>query len=117
MITAKDVLSIVDREVKEVAIRGGTVYVRSLSAGEHVELIRAQGEASRGSDGSDYVPTLVLQLAAFMCNEDGEAILSAEQAEEFARKRHPDSLQTIVGAALSLNGWGSKSREEITGNS
>ena len=110
--SAEQLLAIIDREVKKVPIRGGELYVRSLTVSEHLAM-----EAANATASGDRFKLMVNQIAAYVCAEDGSALFTPEQAALFAEKRHPETIKKVVEAAMSLNGYGKEAREEIAGNS
>ena len=112
MSTVEELLAIEDRDIQKVDIRGGSVYVRSLTVTEHMDMEAANAAANKE------VPVLMAnQLVAFACDESGNPIFNLEQAKLFVKKRRPDTIRKVIEAALDLNGMGKAAREEIQGNS
>lgn len=85
------------------------VRVRSLTAGEQIDLDMAMKSA-----GDDVRKLLVVQLAAYVCDEAGNAALTAEEAGRVIDLRKPSTVKAILEAAGKLNGWGNP--EAIRGN-
>lgn len=103
-------LEIEDREIELVPIKGGAVHVRSLSAGEQIDLDAAM-------EGKQVKDLLTLQIQAYVCTEVGEPLFNLEQAGTFLAKRHPTSIKKIITAATRLNAWDAGSGDSIKGNS
>jgi hypothetical protein len=89
---------------------GAKVYVRSLSAGEQIDLdAYVEGE-------KDQKKTLAAQLAAYVCDESGKAMWDREQAAKLLDRRTAP-IYRILKAAKKLNAWDVEETEAIKGNS
>lgn len=108
---ADDLLSANDRDVVPVEVAGVTAYVRSLTAGEQLDM-EAAVEAASGNIRL----LLAAQLHAYLSDGEGNAILTLEQAQQFIDKRKPGTVRKIIDAAGGLNGWTKEAREAIRGN-
>lgn len=95
----EDFLRPVVREVRAVALprRGSIAHVRALLASEAMALSDAIGAAETSED------TIAVQLAAFACDEAGNAVLTAEQARESISRLYLEDVRAIVTAGQTLN--------------
>lgn len=101
-----------DREFEEVDIGVGTVRVRTLSAGEQLDLEQA---IRKDRESDDLRPIIVRQLAAYVSDDEGGALLSIEEAERMLALK-PKAITKVIDAAQRLNKWTDSEREEVRGN-
>jgi hypothetical protein len=94
----------IERDVAEVS----GVRVRSLTAGEQIDL----EAASKAADG-DIRKLIAVQLHAYVCDEAGNAVLSAEQAAQMVETRKSSTVRAILEKAGTLNQF---DQEAIRGN-
>jgi hypothetical protein len=106
---ANDLLAINDRDVECVEFSGIKAYVRSLTAGEQIDL-----DIAMKSSAEDIRKLLAVQLRSYVCNENGESLLNDEQAMLFVEKRKPSTVTAIIESAAKLNGFGQQ--EALKGN-
>jgi hypothetical protein len=104
-LTREQILARNDRPIKTVSVGGDTLCVRSLSSRELI----AHQDAIKAADG-DREKALALQLAALICDEAGNRILSMEDAL-VVLDQSPALVAAIVKAGDELNG-----SEDVKGN-
>ena len=90
-------------------VEAAGVRVRSLTAGEQIDLDAAMKVA-----GEDVRKLLAVQIAAYVCDDSGNAVLTAEEAGRFVELRKTSTVKSIIEAAGKLNGW--NDQEAIRGN-
>lgn len=100
------------REFEEVEISGGSVRIRTLSAGEQLALEQA---VRKLNEANDLRGIMVQQLAAYVANDDGSAMLSVDEADQMMQLK-PQDITKVVSAAQTLNRWTDAEREEVRGN-
>ncbi len=86
-------------EAVEVPEWGGTVYVRTLTAGELLALDRS----TQGDSDSPDAPILTRLLAACICDEAGAPLLEYDDAVELSNKP-ATVLYRLYRVACRLNG-------------
>lgn len=101
-----------DRQFKEVEISGGTVLVRSLSAGEQLALEQA---VRTGHEAGDLRGVMVAQLSAYVSDDAGVQLFSLDEADRLM-SRKPQDVTAIVSAGQELNRWTAAEKEAVRGN-
>ena len=94
----------IERDVAEIA----GVRVRSLTAGEQIDLEAAMKVADK-----DIRKLIAVQLQAYVCDEAGNPVLSAEQAAQMVETRKSATVRVILEKAGDLNQF---DPESIRGN-
>lgn len=109
-LTKEQLLDVQDREIREVSVPewGGSVFVRSLTAGEGLEL----HQALKALSDNDLKGVLAAQMAAYICDESGKPIFdgAAEAAPMVDRKS--SAFHRVINEALSLNKMGPLSAQK-----
>ncbi len=96
---------------REVKLSPAGIYVRSLTAGEQIDL-----EAAMSAANGDVRKILAAQLALYVCDDNGVPVLDAETAAKFVEVRNPQTVKSVIDTAGELNGWGEQVREDLRGN-
>lgn len=111
---AEDFLNPPAREVRPVALprRGGQAHVRALYAGEAVALSKALQTLADAPE-----ETIAVQLAAFVCDERGEALFTLEQARAAVAKIYPDDVRALMSAGTEVNSVSDAATESARKNS
>jgi plasmid replication initiation protein len=113
MLTAEDFLTPPSRRVSivDLPVRGGQAAVRGLFAMEAVRLSDALREAA-----GDPQKLLATQLAAFLCDADGHALLSLDQAMNAVGNMEPSDLRALIEAGNRINRLTDETIEEVAKN-
>lgn len=100
MLTAEDFLSPPTRRVSivDLPVRGGQAAVRGLFAMEAVRLSDALREAA-----GEPQKLMAIQIAAFLCDAEGHALLSLDQAMNAVGNMEPADLRAVIEAGTKLN--------------
>jgi hypothetical protein len=100
-----DLLAYRDRKVEQVAGEWPTVFVRSLSVRDSLAL-----EAAMRDGGENTEAATAAQLAAFLSDPEGNALLTQAEAAALL-DRSAVMVKAILEAGRRLNGW-----EGVKGN-
>lgn len=97
ILTKEQLLARRDRRVEMVQLGADSVFVRSLTVREQLAL-----EASmKDAEGERLT---AVQLAAFLSDGDGNALLTADEALSLL-DQGPDTMKAILTTAHALNGY------------
>lgn len=110
MILSKESFIRKPRKVVPVDLDDGRVYVRAVTAAEAMDLEVAM------TDVKDLKQSTAIQLAAFLSDQDGGALLTVDEALEAIGTRSPADVQAILKQGYSLNSLDAKALEETSGN-
>jgi hypothetical protein len=109
-LTAADILGIQDRKVKRVDVpewgEGAHVFLRSLSLAEAL----AVNDASKNIEDSSTLAEM--QLAAFLGDENGNALFQDAAAAKGLASRSARVLNRLIDEAQKLNSSGSVEAEK-----
>ncbi len=98
ILTREALLAIDDRPIKRVPFGEGEVCIRAPSAREELAMT-----SDRKRAGADQVTLAAIGIAAVVCDEKGNRILSVEDAEQLLDKKSA-LMHAIVAAAHELSG-------------
>lgn len=90
----------------------GFVYVRALTIPEFQVIVAQLSSVEVESDPAKYAAA---HLAAYVCDEDGQAILNLEEAESFVRKHGAAIPKRIVNVGNKLNSLNDAALERAAG--
>lgn len=113
-LTIEEILAARENRVVPVKVPewGGVVYVRRLSALEAVDL----GESLRDTDGEGRRSRVIAALQAYLCDQDGKAIATADQAKAIASKS-AGVVNRIITAGHRLNAMTDPGADDVAKNS
>jgi len=113
MLTTDDFLTPPSRRVEVVTlpVRGGQAAVRGLLSIEAVRLSDAIREAA-----GDAQRLLAIQVAAFLCDAQGQALLSFDQAMVAVGNMEPGDLRALIEAGTRMNRMTDETIEEVAKN-
>ena len=97
---------------KDVAIPGGTVRVRTMTAGERISLGATAVDANGKIDAKAYSAQIV---ASSVIGEDGFPVFSTDDAELLLAGA-ADVFETLFDACQELSGLGNKAKDAAKGN-
>ncbi len=103
------------RKVETVDVEGiGHVCIRSLSARDALALeVQMRGDR----DSAEGLASIVgAQLASFICDAEGNQILSIEDAAQLVVHWSANQVRAVIREGVRLNALGSDSVEEAGGN-
>ena len=116
-LTIEQILAAEDLPVEEIKIPewGGTVFVRRMTASDSIEHTIAIRKIE-GDDSESIKRRLGMNVAAFLCDEIGRPIATADQARKLIDKSAA-AINRIVEAGQRLNVTGDKEVAALSKNS
>lgn len=111
MLTTDDLLAAPIRRTLAVhlPVRGKTAYVRGLLAVEAMQF-------ANSLDGIEGEAMLAAQLAAFLSDDKGNALLTLDQAQIAVRNLYPEDLRALLKAGAAFNTLSDESLEAAAKN-
>lgn len=120
---SEDLLATRARRVKRVEFEdlGAHCFVRSLSVPEFTALYQGlkddKDDASNEEVAANAAENSAMQIAAFLCDEQGVPRLTIEQARQFVADREMRQVRKIIKDGSDLNSLSEEGVETARGNS
>jgi hypothetical protein len=105
------------RRVEAVEVEGiGKVYIRAISARDALALESDIGKIDKNGEAGGLPPLVALQLASFISDVAGNAILNRDDAAALLDIWSANQVREVIRAGVKLNALGDESVEAAGGN-
>ena len=94
------------RNVHQVVLprRGFVVHVRELLGIEALQLRERISAIANITEAEGQAASMAVQIAAFLCDENGASVCNVEQARQLVEVWYPPDLVEVIKAGNTING-------------